>query len=265
MNNNIQKRVQEHYDELIKRGYEVMFIGAYGSMNYGLFIDNEYYKSDVDTKAIVLPSFEDFVYGKKPISTTLEMDNGEHIDVKDIRSMFECFIKQNINFIEILFTDYYILNEAYRDFFSELLDNAEEIARLNINQALKAMAGMSMEKLKALQHPYPSIEDRIKKFGYDPKQAHHIVRINDFIKEYIKGKPYKECLVAKNKELLNDIKMGIFPVQDIYELCHEVDSHTSTLKKENMKENDEINHKALDILNKVKYNILKERFKSEIL
>ena len=47
-------------------------------------------------------------------------------------------------------------------------------------------------KLKALKHPYPTIVDKINKYGYDPKQLHHILRMNDFIKKYaVLKKPYK--------------------------------------------------------------------------
>ena len=77
-----------------------------GSQNYNL----QYEDSDIDTKAIILPKFNDFVLNNKPVSTTLILESNEHIDLKDIRLMFECFKKQNINFIEILFTEYYILN-----------------------------------------------------------------------------------------------------------------------------------------------------------
>ena len=61
--------------------------------------------SDIDTKAVVLPSFEDFVYNRQPVSTTIVLDNNEHIDVKDIRVMFETYKNQNVNFIET-----YLLN-----------------------------------------------------------------------------------------------------------------------------------------------------------
>ena len=47
-----------------------------GSYNYGL----DYKKSDIDSKAVVLPSFEDFVHSKFPFSYTYVLDNEEHID-----------------------------------------------------------------------------------------------------------------------------------------------------------------------------------------
>ena len=90
----INKRIREHYEILEKKGYEIVFLALQGSQNYGLDIYTDEYTSDVDTKAIVLPSFEDIVYNKEPISKTLVLENNEHVDVKDVRVMFENFKKQ---------------------------------------------------------------------------------------------------------------------------------------------------------------------------
>ena len=87
--------------------------------DYGLDIYTDEYKSDIDTKVIVIPSLEDVVMNKKPISTTHVLPNNEHLDIKDIRLYFDNFKKQNINFIEILFSPYYIVNPKYRDLWEE--------------------------------------------------------------------------------------------------------------------------------------------------
>lgn len=256
----ISKRVQEHYTYVEQKGYEIVFVTHQGSWNYGL----GYEGSDVDTKAIILPSFEDIVYNREPISTTLILENNEHIDLKDIRVMFENYKKQNINYIETLFSKYIVVNGKYSDLIDNLFLKREEIARLNYNQALRCIAGMSMEKLKALQHPYPTIIDKIEKYGYDPKQLHHILRLNDFIKKYISGKSYAKCLIPDNKEYLIDIKKGILNCEEAVKLAIEVDEETHRLKDENSFENDEVNQEAIDVLNQVKFQILKRRLKENI-
>ncbi len=261
----IMKRVQEHYEYLNSKGYEIVFIALQGSQNYGLDVYDNEYMSDIDTKAIVLPSFEDFVYGRQPISKTLILENNEHIDVKDIRIMFETYKKQNVNFIETLFTEFKIINEKYKELVKPLFDNAEEIAHIDVYQAVKCMAGMSKEKLKALQHPYPTIIDKIEKYGYDPKQLHHILRMNDFIKKYaISRKLYKECLVPDNKDYLIDIKKGILPVDEAVKLAIETDTDTNDVKNwftgfEVRKHI--INEIGIRILDDVKFNILTTYFK----
>lgn len=260
----INKRIHEHYD-FIKDKYDVAYLGLQGSQNYGLDIYDDDYKSDIDTKAIIIPSFEDFVYNRTPISKTIVLENNEHIDVKDIRVMFDTFKKQNVNFIEILFTKYKIIKYEYKDIIKILLDNKEEIAHLNINQALRCMAGMSMEKLKALQHPYPTIIDKINKYGYDPKQLHHILRMNDFIKKYAAGKSYEEILIPDNKDYLIQIKKGILSEKEAVELAIKTDEETKKIKDQYVAENDEVKELPIQILDYAKFEILKRKFKKEIL
>lgn len=262
----IMKRVQEHYEYLQEKGYEIVFLALQGSQNYGLDVYDEDYTSDVDTKAVVLPSFEDFVYNRKPASETIVLENEEHIDVKDVRVMFETYKKQNINFIETLFSDFKIVNDKYKDLVQPLFDNAEEIAHININQAIRCMAGMSKEKLKALQHPYPTIIDKIKKYGYDPKQLHHIVRMNDFIKKYaIEKKTYKECLIPKNKEYLIYIKRGGLAEDIAIKTARLTDDDTYNVKEMCVTDKDIVNQKGIDILDKVKFALLERKFREDLL
>lgn len=262
----IMKRVQEHLEYLSRNGYEVVFIALQGSQNYGLDIYTDEYMSDVDTKAVVLPSFEDFVKNRKPVSTTIVLENNEHIDVKDIREMFNTYKKQNINYIETLFTKYKIINAEYADLIEPLFENREEIAHLNFNQALRCIAGMSMEKKKAMEHPYPNLLDKIEKYGYDPKQLHHIARMCDFIQKYVSGKSYEECLVpdeGTRKKLL-EIKTGKYDLETARMLAESFDNMTKSIKDCNSTEIDEINQSAIELLEKVKYDVLKYRFKKEI-
>lgn len=261
----IMQRVQEHYDYLQQKGYEIVFLALQGSQNYGLDVYDENYMSDIDTKAVVLPSFEDFVYNKQPVSKTVVLENNEHIDVKDVREMFETYKKQNVNYIETLFSKFRIVNDKYKDIVQILFDNAEEIAHINFNQALRCMAGMSKEKLKALTHPYPTIVDKIEKYGYDPKQLHHICRMNDFIKKYAKGMPYKDCLVPDCKDDLINIKKGALQLDIAEQLAVLLDNDTYNVKEENVTEVDIINQKGIDILNKVKFDLLERKFKEDLL
>lgn len=260
----IMKRVREHYNE-IKNKYEVVGIFLQGSQNYELDIYEADYKSDIDTKAIILPSFEDIVYNREPISTTLVLDNNEHIDLKDVRIMFDTFKKQNVNFIEILFTKFKIINPKYKELFKPILDHREEIARLDYNKALNCQAGMSEQKYVALEHPYPACIDDINKYGYSRKQLHHILRMNDFIRKYIKGVSYEKCLIPNNKDYLIEIKKGILPLDSARKLAQSTNRETYQLSKDNKDPNGLIDVSMVSLLDNVKYNLLKQRFKEELL
>lgn len=193
----INKRLHEHllyYMDNYDKDWFV--ICAQGSMNYGM-MDEE---SDVDSKVLVIPSLKDIVINAKTVNKTLEMpDNGEHVDAKDVREYFKIFRKSNINFVEILFTDYFIVNNKYYDLWAKLQENAEGLARMNPYAAVSCMKGMASEKRHALCHEYPSRMPWIEKYGYDPKQLSHLCRISYFLKWYIEGKPYKDCIYPEAK------------------------------------------------------------------
>jgi len=260
----IFNQLKRHYDE-IKDKYEVVGIFLQGSQNYGLDIYDGNYKSDVDTKSIILPTFDDIIFNKTPISTTLVLENNEHIDIKDIRIMFNTFLKQNPNFIEILFTEFKIINPKYKEMMDILFKNAEKIARMDVNKALNCQCGMSEQKYVALKHPYPTIVDKINKFGYDPKQLHHILRMNDFIKKYTKGEPFKNCLKPNDVDYLIEVKKGVLPLEKAEMLANEINEETYRIAKENISENNKVDDTAVQILNDVKAQILKKYFKEQLL
>lgn len=180
----IMTELQSHKleaEQLENGKYRPIYIALQGSQNYNLETEN----SDIDSKVITLPSLSQIIKNGKPTSFTHVRDNNEHIDMKDVRLMFDCFKKQNINFIEILFSDYYIImNENYRELIEELRSHAEEIAVLNPYRAIKCMKGMAFEKYHALCHPYPAKIDIINKYGYDGKQLHHLLRLEYFLDMY---------------------------------------------------------------------------------
>ena len=136
----VQKRVQEHYDWAAER-YEVVGVFLQGSWNYGEGLVDE--ESDVDTKCLILPTFEDFCLGRKLVSTTHIMENDEHLDLKDLRLYMDNFKKQNVNFVEILFTEYYVLNPKYEKVFQKLFDNRELVGRYDMRAALNCICGMA--------------------------------------------------------------------------------------------------------------------------
>lgn len=192
MDKRIMNRVQEHYNKVVELGYECVGVFLQGSQNYKL--DTE--QSDIDTKAIVLPTFEDIVLNKKPMSCTHVMDNGEHIDIKDIRLMFNEFRKQNINFVEILFTEYKVIDEYYEDRLLPLFYYKEEIARYNPLAALKCAVGQAKCRFKEIQNEF------------DYKKCSNILRFEDFCMSYIDGKKYLECIVPTELEFIKSVKSG---------------------------------------------------------
>lgn len=259
--NKTQKVFKEHIDEAIKiHGDNVIFVALQGSQNYDL----AYEESDVDTKAILVPSFYDIAFNKKAISYTHVRENEEHIDFKDLRLIFQTFRKQNINFMEILFSKYSWINPEYKEELDELIAAKEQIARYNSYRALKCMKGMILEKKHALCHPYPSKLEILDRLGYDPKQLSHIVRIHDFSKRFIEGESYEKCLIPKDKEFILKIKKGVLTyeaamtVADAFEsdAVKRIDEACEYFK-------DEPNEEVEEILNNIQYRIMKKAVRKE--
>lgn len=200
----IMGQLQAHYNEALEYFPEDRIVGIFyqGSANYNLDTIN----SDVDTKLIVVPTIEDIIFNRKPVSTTHVRSNEEHIDFKDLRLMLVTFRKQNLNFTEILFTKYKILNPLYSEQWNRLVDNNEMIARYNPVAAVKTMKGIAMEKYHAMEHRYPSKIDIIDKYGFDGKQTHHLFRVEEYLRRYINGEAYADCLISNQAEYLKNVK-----------------------------------------------------------
>lgn len=261
----IMTRVREHYEKACSLGFEVVAIFLQGSQNYRCDEYTAEYQSDIDTKCIILPTLDDIVCGKSPYSHTHVCANNEHIDIKDIRVMFEMFKKQNNSYIEFLFTDYYYVNPKYEMLFKELKSLSEAIARMHPNQALRAMAGTSMEKFKALEHPYPGTMDKIEKYGYDPKQLHHILRLNDFIKRYVANKePYKNLLVPTQVSYLMQVKKGFYSLEDARRIAYETDQDTKRIKDEYLTSDEYIDKATEQALIDLKCKFIKQFLKESL-
>lgn len=219
--NKVFCRVKHHMNELkkLRPEYEIIMVACQGSQNYNLDLDNDTYHSDIDTVAMVLPSFNDFINNDKLISEVIVLDNNEHIDVKDIRLLFELFKKQNIKYLEILFTKYKIVNKYYRNNIENLLNKKEDIAHYDIDKLIRTTFGMQQEKYKAMEHPYEGLKDKIEKYGYDPKQLHHIIRLPYFLFNYSFFESFEKALDAnlygeEKVKLLLDSKIGNFSLDE---------------------------------------------------
>lgn len=263
----IREKLEDHYNESLEYFPENQIVGLFyqGSGNYGL----DTLSSDVDTKLIVTPSLNDICLNKPPVSTTHIRENNEHIDFKDIRKYVENFKKQNLNFIEILFSPFVIINPLYKDVWNLLVENREEIGRYNPFRAIKSMKGIALEKFAALEHPYPSKIHLIEKYGYDNKQLHHLLRIEDFIIRYIQGDLYSDCIISNNPEYLKMVKTDYFiPVDKAKSIAIGAKNNIIRIADKFCEENPvslfENNKTIDDLFNHVLTEIIKISIKNEL-
>lgn len=163
MKQEIFKELSNYKKILEEKGYNVIYIGLYGSQNYNL--DDE--ESDIDAKAIILPTLHDIIF-RKVTSTTVECEKG-NIDVKDLLTFYDVIKKGNFSYIESIQTEYSIGDKYIKNLFSQFKVNK------------KSVLGAMYEKRKALTHQYPSKTKEFEMWGFDPKQHHHILRLYDLL------------------------------------------------------------------------------------
>ena len=74
----LQERIMEHWRDALKLYPKdrIVALVLQGSQNYGL--DDA--ESDVDTKLLLVPTLDEIIFNKKPVSTTHVRDNDEHIE-----------------------------------------------------------------------------------------------------------------------------------------------------------------------------------------
>jgi len=256
----IRQKVEEHLIEVINIGLninEIFFIALEGSQNYQLDLPN----SDIDTKLIVLPTFNDFVFNHRQISTTHIRENNEHTSITDIRNYFSSLRKQNINFIETLFSPWVIVNRKYENEFKQLFYNRELIAHYNSVKAVKTVGGIATDRYKAIYNLNSKRADIIKKYGYDGKSVSHLLRLYWFLYHYTRGESYSECIIPDEiyKSVILELKENKVPLNTVqednapwfYNAIQEIVNNYVTNNEE------KINEDAENILNNLQYNLVK--------
>ena len=255
--------VRDHYAEAREYFPEDRIVGIFlqGSQNYNLQVPG----SDVDTKLIVVPTFDDIVFNRKAVSTTHVRQNNEHIDFKDIRLYTETFRNQNLNFLEILFTDFKWVNHMYAEHWDQLIKHREEIAHYNLYQAIKSMKGIAMEKYHAMEHPYPSKVDVLAEYGNDPKQLHHLLRVEEYIGRYIAGEPYEDCLRPRRPEYLIEVKRGYYDLETARVIGKTAISNIERIADAFTEKVEDKGDPVVDeLLDSVQYNIMEKAIKMEM-
>ena len=134
-----------------------------------------------------------------PLSKELILPNNEHCEIKDIREMVKNFKKQNINFIEILFTEYFILNPKFEELWKKyFIAYKNEIARYDIHIAVNSMSHQASHTLN---------QDSM-----NSKKISNALRLLYFLEGYIRGDDYNNCLksTGHRAEFLKDLKQDLY-------------------------------------------------------
>lgn len=203
-NNKIQSTI-EYWKERLSATYgkdHILSITLYGSQNYNIDTPN----SDVDVKAIYVPSITEAIINKNWMSKELHDKNNQHCEIKDIREMCKMYSKQNINFLETLFTRYRWDNPLYNRTHILLNVNRENISKCQPYYAIKSICGQGINTIKQL-----------KNNPTDGKKMAKAIYFYLFLNKYKENYPYEKCLKIDEQEtflhynarnLLIDLKLN---------------------------------------------------------
>ena len=232
----VKTRVREHYEIAKTVVPEELIVGCflYGSQNYNMADEN----SDVDTRVLVVPSLADVVCARRPLSFEYHCENGEHINFVDVREFVHQLLKQNPNSLEILFTDYFVINPPFKGVWYYIWSHREDFARINPHRAVNAMRHMA----NANYH-------QMMKGEFDHKKLATMIRLEKAISDYILGCKYEHVLKSDQASFFLRVKRGNFIeneeqglrfAQETYEAINRIAdkyiSHVSDVDNEKMKE-----------------------------
>lgn len=224
----INKRIKEHSEIISKQEQNIFGVFLQGSQNYidDLFSED----SDVDSRAIFVPNFRQICLAEDISQRELILDNDEHIDRFDIRKLLKLILTPGINNFEILFTDYYVVNPAYQEYYQELLNIREEIARINESKFIMSSMGITNRDYKTLTKRIGNQDYDIDNFGYSRKRLSNMMRFEATMKAYIDEKPFKDCLKALPQETIYQVRRThLYKEKEALELADQINQNVKML------------------------------------
>jgi hypothetical protein len=129
------------------------------------------------------------------------------------------------------------------------------------------MKGIALEKYHAMEHHYPSKMDIIHKYGFDGKQVHHLLRVEDYLERYIAGEPYESCLrpTPSKVEHMMEYKRHEVPLEIARKEAAAAVAHVEEMAKEFYETHENVeNPEVVELLDDVQYNIMKIAVEKEL-
>lgn len=177
-----EQEIIEKVVNLISTKYFFLGVFCIGSQNYNL--NNK--DSDFDTVAIVLPNKDNLYFGNSYIDkSTIEYEEGI-CKIVDIKTFYKGLMNNNLNFLELLFSQYKWINPRFAKFFAKLQEQREEIGRVNEIKLLKGCAGIINTNLQFIN----------KLNGNEHYPLYHALRLGNFAKLYMDKNKIENCFTS---------------------------------------------------------------------
>lgn len=215
-----REQVQQHALQVqLTTSRPVLVTALFGSQNYGLATET----SDVDTRSMVARDMDDFILDKERKNGICVLPDNSHAEYKDVHLFLETLRKHNPSFLEVLFSSEVIVSPLFARSWGNIVARREEIARANPNLFYYSALGLATQKYKNLCHVSPATEANIAKYGYEPKNLCHLMRMYFLVFDYAEGHPVSECFSMQHsldkQELCLKAKMGVYSLKEAERLA----------------------------------------------
>lgn len=180
---------------ILNKEYSLFGVFLIGSQNYNLDLED----SDFDTAAVVLPTIGNLYYDDKYIKEkTVAYEEGI-CKIIDIRDFYKGLTKSNLNYIELLFSKEYWVEEEYEKYYEYLRRNRNIVGTIDKAGLLNCAVGM-MNTLHKKNIDWTTTN----KTGH--YNSYHILRMCNFIFSLAQGKDLDNCFISQEVFSENVIK-----------------------------------------------------------
>lgn len=142
----INQALKHYYYDLCQRGYTPFCVCLTGSQCYNLHDEH----SDIDAVAWCMPEFEDIAYGRPLISKQVDMANGAHCTLMDIRGIIELFKKGDFIHYIPLYSMYYAPDE-FIPTYNRMLNIIQPLLAYNLKGIVSKAEGMMWSHIKGIE------------------------------------------------------------------------------------------------------------------
>lgn len=179
---------------------EIFGICLFGSQNYGLGDE----MSDIDVYCLVLPNLE---FSELMQQQEVLLENDERIEYIDIREFLLSLVAGNLKSLELLTTPFYIIKDQYKDVWEKLRSRANDIAYAHPEETFFGIKQHITQNFLRF-FVQNANETDLKKYGYAPKQASHVMRGYEMLQKYNKMVDIYQLFYTDMREFLLAIKRG---------------------------------------------------------
>lgn len=110
--------------------------------------------------------------------------------------------------------------------------------------------------------------DEIIKYGWATKQLHHLMRLNLFIKRWVKGDSFEKCLIDPRGEELSYIKQYghlIKTLEQARKIATDLDDEINAIKEKYIATHEHVIDENIGkMIDEVVVNVIRESLKKEI-